>query len=81
MVEWQVSLHTGRPANPVATDYTDDDADEDVKPPRWKTVEAGQGIGSWEEGEFAEGEARWGVAVFESVGEPVDFALKSLGRV
>ena len=69
LVEWQVSLHTGRAANPIVTDYTDDNEDEDVKPPVWNTPDAGEDVGAWEEGVFEEGEARWGVAVFESVGK------------
>lgn len=63
LVEWQVSLHTGKPAHPITIDYTDDDADDAVTPPVWK-AESG-----WEEGVFVEGEARWGVAVLEGVGE------------
>lgn len=68
LVEWQVSLHTGRPANPIEPVYTDDDEDPEVKPPRWEAVDAGR-AGEWEEGIFEEGEARWGAGVFEDLGE------------
>ncbi|KAL7411096.1 hypothetical protein BDY24DRAFT_343422 [Mrakia frigida] len=68
LVEWQVSLHTGRSPNPIEPVYTDDDEDPEMKPPTWERVDAGT-IGEWEEGVFEEGEARWGIGVWEGVGE------------
>ena len=74
MVEWQVSLHTGRPAHPIETDFTDDDADDAVAPPTWTSFD-----GWSEEVVFKEGEARWGVAVFEDVGASVDYLASYRG--
>lgn len=41
-----------------------------MKPPTRERVDAGS-AGEWEEGLFEEGEARWGVGVWEGVGESI----------
>ena len=50
-----------------------------MKPPVWERLDAGEGVGEWEEGVFEEGEARWGVGVWEGVGE-LSFAFRGGGR-
>lgn len=47
-----------------------------MKPPTWERVDAGS-AGEWEEGVFVEGEARWGVGVWEGVGESISDLLSS----
>lgn len=68
-IEWQVAMHTGRPARPRVVDLDDDSEDAPVPPPVYARSDGASARGGeWSEVVSEEGEARSGAAGLHATG-------------